>query len=80
MRSFMPWTIENANLLKTLRQEKGLDVFELSRLACIGQHQLLELENSPQIANRSAFYSEEIKTHIGQRLLAKLQSLPDATA
>ena len=67
------WTSENAATLNRLRMEKGLDAFQVARMANLSSHHVNELENLEPLTERSYFYSEEIKAQIGHRLLALLQ-------
>ena len=67
------WTSENAATLTRLRMEKGLDAFQVARMANLSSHHVNELESLEPLTERSHFYSEEIKAQIGHRLLALLQ-------
>lgn len=67
------WTSENATALSHLRMEKGLDAFQVARMANINSHHVNELESLDPLTERSHFYSKEIKAQIGHRLLALLQ-------
>ena len=67
------WTSENAATLTSLRMEKGLDAFQVARMANLSSHHVNELENLEPLTERSHFYSAEIKAQLGHRLLARLQ-------
>ena len=67
------WTSENAARLTSLRMEKGLDAFQVARMANLSSHHVNELENLEPLTERSHFYSAEIKAQLGHRLLARLQ-------
>lgn len=74
------WTHEHASLLVTLRQEKGLDHYQLAKLTSLSPQQVAELEDTNTSAQRSAFYSPEIKSHAGHRLIEKLRTIPATQA
>ena len=67
------WTSENAATLTRLRMEKGLDAFQVARMANLSSHHVNELESLEPLAERSHFYSEEIKAQTGHRLLVLIQ-------
>lgn len=67
------WTSENAATLRLLRTEKGLDAFQVARMANLSAHHFNELESLEPLAERSYFYSLEIKALMGHRLLTLLQ-------
>ena len=67
------WTSENAATLRLLRTEKGLDAFQVARMANLSAHHVNELESLEPLAERSYFYSLEIKALVGHRLLTLLQ-------
>ena len=67
------WASENAASLNHLRMQKGLDAFQVARMANLSSHHVNELESLEPLTERSHFYSEEIKAQIGHRLLALLQ-------
>ena len=67
------WTSENAATLRLLRTEKGLDAFQVARMANPSAHHVNELESLEPLAERSYFYSLEIKALVGHRLLTLLQ-------
>jgi hypothetical protein len=73
MQQDLLWDAENAATLNRLRMEKGLDAFQLARMANLSSHHVNELENLEPLTERSHFYSEEIKAQIGRRLLALLK-------
>ena len=67
------WTSKNATTLSILRTGKGLDVFQVARMANLSVQHVNELESLEPLAERSYFYSPEIKAQMGHRLLALLQ-------
>ena len=67
------WTSENAATLRLLRTEKGLDAFQVARMANLSAHHVNELESLEPLAERRYFYSLEIKALVGHRLLTLLQ-------
>ncbi|NDD02338.1 MAG: hypothetical protein EB085_09440 [Betaproteobacteria bacterium] len=67
------WTSENAATLRLLRTEKGLDAFQVARMANLSAHHVNELESLEPLSERSYFYSLEIKALVGHRLLTLLQ-------
>ena len=67
------WTSENATTLRLLRTGKGLDAFQVARMANLSAQHVNELESREPLAERSYFYSSEIKAQMGRRLLALLQ-------
>ena len=67
------WTSENAATLRLLRTEKGLDAFQVARMANLSAHHVNELESLEPLSERSYFYSLEIKALMGHRLLTLLQ-------
>lgn len=67
------WTSENATTLSIVRTGKGLDVFQVARMANLSVQHVNELESLEPLAERSYFYSPEIKAQMGHRLLALLQ-------
>jgi hypothetical protein len=67
------WTYENAATLNRLRMEKGLDAFQVARMANLSSQHVNELESLEPLTERSHFYSAEIKAQMGHRLLARLQ-------
>ena len=67
------WASENATTLSILRTGKGLDVFQVARMANLSVQHVNELESLEPLAERSYFYSPEIKAQMGHRLLALLQ-------
>lgn len=67
------WTSENATTLSLLRKGKGLDAFQVARMANLSAQHVNELESLEPLAERSYFYSPEIKAQMGHRLLALLQ-------
>ena len=73
MKKDLLWASENAASLNHLRMEKGLDAFQVARIANLSSHHVNELESLEPLTERSHFYSEEIKAQIGHRLLALLQ-------
>jgi transcriptional regulator with XRE-family HTH domain len=73
MKQDLLWTSENAARLTSLRMEKGLDAFQVARMANLSSHHVNELENLEPLTERSHFYSAEIKAQLGHRLLARLQ-------
>ena len=73
MKRDLLWDAENAASLNRLRMEKGLDAFQVARMANLSSHHVNELESLEPLTERSHFYSEEIKAQIGHRLLALLQ-------
>ena len=73
MKQDLLWDAENAARLTSLRMEKGLDAFQVARMANLSSHHVNELEGLEPLTERSHFYSEEIKAQIGHRLLALLQ-------
>ncbi len=70
MSEGLVWTSENAAALSRLRMEKGLDAFQLARIANLSSQQIFELESLEPLKERSNFYTPEIKAQIGRRLLA----------
>lgn len=68
------WNSEHATLLVALRQDKGLDAFQLAKLACLSLQQVQELESLTPSTLRSAFYTPGIKAHAGHRLIELLRS------
>lgn len=72
------WNTEHSTLLMAMRQEKRLDTFQLSKLACLSEEQVKELEGFTSDDFRSAFYTPSIKAHAGRRLIEILRSLPAA--
>ena len=73
MKQDLLWTSENAARLTSLRMEKGLDAFQVARMANLSSHHVNELENLEPLTERSHFYSAEIKAQLGHSLLARLQ-------
>ncbi len=78
MSTALLWNTEHSTQLMAMRQEKRLDTFQLSKLACLSEDQLKELEGLTSDDVRSAFYTPSIKAHAGHRLLEILRSLPAA--
>ena len=62
------WQRSDGQLLKALREQAGLDPIVLARMATMTVQQLRGLEEG----EGGAFYSPEIKAHMGRSLLAKL--------
>ena len=62
------WQRSDGQLLKTLREQAGLDPIVLARMGTMTVQQLRGLEEG----EGGAFYSPEIKAHMGRSLLAKL--------
>ena len=73
MKQDLLWDAENAATLNRLRMEKGLDAFQVARMANLSSQHVNELESLEPLTERSHFYSAEIKAQIGHRLLARLQ-------
>jgi hypothetical protein len=73
MKQDLLWDAENAATLNRLRMEKGLDAFQVARMANLSSQHVNELESLEPLTERSRFYSAEIKAQIGHRLLARLQ-------
>ena len=74
------WQRSDGQLLKTLREQAGLDPIVLARMGTMTVQQLRGLEEG----EGGAFYSPEIKAHMGRSLLAKLGHvaapvIPEAT-
>ncbi len=70
------WQRSDGQLLKTLREQAGLDPIVLARMGTMTVQQLRGLEEG----EGGAFYSPEIKAHMGRSLLAKLGHVaPPAT-
>ena len=70
------WQRSDGQLLKALRQEKGLDASVLARMGTMTVQQLRGLEEG----EGGEFYSPEIKAHMGRSLLAKLGYVPPPVA
>ena len=62
------WQRSDGQLLKTLREQAGLDPIVLARMGTMTVQQLRGLEEG----EGGAFYSPQIKAHMGRNLLAKL--------
>lgn len=62
------WQRSDGELLKTLREQTGLDRVVLARMGTMTVHQVRGLEEG----EGGEFYSPEIKAHMGRTLLAKL--------
>ena len=62
------WQRSDGQLLKTLREQAGLDPIVLARMGTMTVQQLRGLEEG----EGGSFYSPEIKAHMGRSLLAKL--------
>ncbi len=62
------WQRSDGQLLKALREQAGLDPIVLARMGTMTVQQLRGLEEG----EGGAFYSPEIKAHMGRSLLAKL--------
>jgi len=73
MKQDLLWDAENAALLNRLRMEKGLDAFQVARMANLSSQHVNELESREPLTERSYFYSADIKAQLGHRLLARLQ-------
>jgi hypothetical protein len=73
MKQDLLWDAENAARLTSLRMEKGLYAFQVARMANLSSQHVNELDNLEPLAERSHFYSEEIKAQTGHRLLALIQ-------
>ena len=73
MQQDLLWDAENAATLNRLRMEKGLDAFQVARMANLSSQHVNELESLKPLTERSHFYSAEIKAQMGHRLLARLQ-------
>ena len=73
MKQDLLWDAENAATLNRLRMEKGLDAFQVARMANLSSQHVNELESLEPLTERSHFYSVEIKAQLGHRLLARLQ-------
>ena len=68
------WTADHGMLLKSLRQQAGLDVATLARKHMLSGTQVVQLEEGGD----SAFYNPDIKFATGRRLLQALgHDLPD---
>jgi hypothetical protein len=65
------WNAEDSAHLKTSRENAGIDAYSFARSASISLAQLKELESSVP-GEDQLFYSEQIKRHVGRRLLARL--------
>ena len=73
MKQDLLWGAENAATLNRLRMEKGLDAFQVARMANLSSQHVNKLESLEPLTERSHFYSAEIKAQLGHRLLARLQ-------
>ena len=73
MKRDLLWDAENAASLNRLRMEKGLDAFQVARMANLSSQHVNELESREPLTERSHFYSADIKAKLGHRLLARLQ-------
>jgi len=62
------WTAEHGTLLKSLRQNAGLDVAMLARKHIVSTTQVDQLENGGD----TAFYNPDIKFATGKKLLRAL--------
>ena len=68
------WTAEHGNLLKSLRQNAGLDIATLARKHIVSTTQVGQLENGGD----TAFYNPDIKFATGKKLLHALgHKLPE---
>lgn len=67
-----PWSDSDAKLLKGLRESAGLSQDTLAKRLVLSLAQVRELEGEDQ----GRFYSEQIKSHAGHRLLARLGHVP----
>lgn len=68
------WTAEHGNLLKSLRQNAGLDIATLARKHIVSTTQVRQLESG----GNTAFYNPDIKFATGKKLLHALgHKLPE---
>ena len=65
------WSAEDSAHLKASRENAGIDAYSFARSASISLAQLKDLESSIP-GEDQLFYSEQIKRHVGQSLLARL--------
>lgn len=71
------WDTSDAELLRASREARGLDRFQLARLATVAVTHITQLEEGGD----SAFYSPALKLATGRRVLGKLGvDLPDGAA